>query len=88
MALDAEAHHGLAGRGDAVDHLLGPAVLDADHYRGSDIGIGARADQRAEMQVQVGAELQPPVRMRMAIVPLMLFATASHRAFDRSSTAG
>ena len=43
---------------------LGPAVLDADHDHGGDVGIGAGADQRAEMQVEVGAELQAAVGMR------------------------
>ena len=37
--------------------------MPIDDDRG-DVGIGARADQRAEMQVEIGAELQPPVRMR------------------------
>ena len=64
VALDAEADHRLAGLGDAVDDALGPAVLDADHDHGGDVGIGAGADQRAEVQIEVGAELQPAVGMR------------------------
>ncbi len=35
--------------------------MPIDDDRG-DVGIGAGADQRAEMQVEVGAELQPAVR--------------------------
>src|SRR5205814_8575047 len=38
---------------------------------GSDVRIRAGTDQRAEMQVQVGAELQPPIGMRQR-----------HRALD------
>ena len=56
--------HRLAGRGDAVDDLLRPAVLDADHDDRGDVRVAAGADQRAEVQVEVGAELQPAVRMR------------------------
>jgi hypothetical protein len=55
---------GLAGRGDAVRDLLGPAVLDADDDDRGDVRIAAGADQGAEVKVEVGAELQPPVRMR------------------------
>ena len=58
------ARHGLSGRGDAVDDLLRPLVLDADHDDRCDIGAGARADQRSEVQVEIGAELQTAVRMR------------------------
>ena len=64
VQLDAEAGHRLAGLGDAVDDALGPAVLDADHHHGGDVGVGAGADQRAEMQLEVGAELQAAVGMR------------------------
>ena len=64
VELDAEAHHRLSGRGDAVDHLLRPLLLDADHDDGGDVRVGAGADQRAEMEVEVGAELQPAIRMR------------------------
>ena len=64
VALDAEADDRLAGLGDAVDHPLGPAVLDADDDDGRHVGIGAGADQGAEMQVEVGAELQPAIGMR------------------------
>ena len=39
-------------------------VLDADHDDGGDVRVRAGADQRAEVQVEVGAELQPPVGMR------------------------
>jgi hypothetical protein len=64
VALDAEAGDRLAGRGDAVDHLLRPAVLDADDDDCGDVRVRARADQRAEVQVEVGAELQAPVGVR------------------------
>ena len=64
VAFDAEADHRLAGLGDAVDDTLGPAVLDADHDHRGDVRIGAGADQRLEVQVEVGAELQPAVGMR------------------------
>ena len=64
VALDAEAHHRLAGLGDAFDHAIGPAVLDADHHHGRDVRVGAGADERAEEQVEVGAELQAAVSVR------------------------
>ena len=64
VQFDAETGDRLAGLGDAVHHALGPAFLDADHHHRGDVRVGARADQRAEMQVEVGAELQPAVRMR------------------------
>ena len=54
----------LAGLGDAVDHALGPAVLDADHHHGGDVRVGAGADQRAEMQVEILAELQTAIGVR------------------------
>ena len=63
-AFDAEAGHRLAGLLDAVDDALGPAFLDADHHDRGDIGIGAGADQRAEKQIEVGAELQPAIGVR------------------------
>ncbi len=44
--------------------LLGPLFLDADHHHRGDVRVGPGADQRAEMQVEVGAELQPPVGVR------------------------
>src|SRR5262249_1967485 len=64
VALDAEADHWLAGLGDAVDHALGPAVLDADDDGGSHVGVGAGADQCAEEEGEVGAELQPAIGVR------------------------
>ncbi len=64
VLLDAEAAHGLAGLGDAVDHLLGPFLLDADHHHRGHVGIRSGADQGAKVQIEVGAELQPPVGMR------------------------
>jgi hypothetical protein len=38
-------------------------ILDADDDNGRDVRIAAGADKRAKMQVEVGTELQPPVRM-------------------------
>jgi hypothetical protein len=64
MALDAEAGDRLAGGGDAVDDLLRPAVLDADHHHRRDVRVAAGADQGAEVQFQVGPELQPAVGVR------------------------
>ena len=71
VAFDAEADDRLAGLGDAVDHALGPAVLDADDDDGGDVRIGAGADQRAEMQIEVLAELQAAIGVRQR-----------HRALD------
>src|SRR5690606_23246928 len=64
VQFDAEAGDRLARLGDAFDDLVGPTLLDADHHDGRDIGVAANADQRAEMQVEVGAELQATVGMR------------------------
>ncbi len=64
VAFDAEEGHGFPRRGDAVGDPLRPAVLDTDHHHRGDIGIGPGADQRLEMQLQVRAELQPPIGMR------------------------
>jgi hypothetical protein len=57
VQLDAETLHRLAGFRDAVDDLLRPLVLDADDDDGGHVRVAAGADQRAEMQVEVGAEL-------------------------------
>jgi hypothetical protein len=64
VQLDAEARHGLARRPDAVDDLLRPLVLDADHHDRGHVRIRPGADQRAEVQLEVGAELQPAVGVR------------------------
>src|SRR5712691_4545403 len=64
VAFDAEEGHGLPRHGDAVGDPSRPAVLDADDHDCGDIGIGAGADQRLEMQLEIRAELQPPVGMR------------------------
>jgi len=69
VALDAEAGDRLAGGLDAVDDLLRPPILDADHHHRRHVRIGARADQRAEVQLQVRAELQPSVGCGIAIAP-------------------
>src|SRR6266480_2895833 len=64
VAFDAEGGDRFPRRGDAVGDPFCPAVLDADHHDCGDVGIGTGADQRLEMQVEIRAELQPPVRMR------------------------
>jgi hypothetical protein len=64
LLLDRELGDRLAGLADAVGDLLGPARLDADHHDGRDIGVGAGADDGAEMQLQVLAELQPAIGVR------------------------
>jgi hypothetical protein len=64
VLLDAEMRHRLAAGADAVGDLLRPGVLDADHHHRGDVRVGAGADERPEMQIQVGAELQPAVRVR------------------------
>ena len=39
-------------------------VLDADHDHGGDVRVRAGADQRAEMELEVLAELQPAIGVR------------------------
>src|SRR5690606_24497454 len=63
VQFDAEAGHGLAGGGNAVDHALGPAFFDADDDHGGHVGVAAGADQGAEVQFEVFAELQPAIRV-------------------------
>ncbi|MGF6986996.1 hypothetical protein QFZ99_006537 [Paraburkholderia atlantica] len=70
MQFDAEAHHRFAGLRNPIDDTLGPALLDTDYHHRRDVRIAACADQRAEMQFEVGAELQPPIRMRQRHGPL------------------
>lgn len=64
ILLDREARYGLSTRGDAVDDTLGPTRLDPDDDHGRDIGIGAGADQYAEVQINCHAELQPAIGVR------------------------
>src|SRR5690606_39597076 len=64
VQFDAEAGHGLAGGCNAIDDALGPAFFDADDDDGRDVGVAARADQGAEMQFQIFAELQAAVGVR------------------------
>ena len=45
MQLDAEADHRLARRGNALNHLLRPAILDPDHHHRRHIRVAAGADQ-------------------------------------------
>ncbi len=61
VALDAEADDRLAGPGDALDHAVGPLVLDADHHDGGDVRVRADPDQGAEVEIQILAELEPAV---------------------------
>ena len=61
VLLDREAGHRLAGLGDAVDDMLGPARLDPDHHHRGDVGVRARADHGAEVQLQILAELQATI---------------------------
>src|SRR6266704_5358480 len=70
VAFDAEEGHRFPRRGDSVGDALRPAVLDADHHRRGDVGIGPRPDQRLEVQLEVRAELQPPIGMRDRERPL------------------
>src|SRR6056297_2842100 len=64
VLLDREARYGFAGLGDAVDDLLRPAWLDADDYAGSHVRIRPRTDHGSEMEIEVRAELQPPIGVR------------------------
>ena len=64
VALDAEADDRLAGLGDAVDDPLRPAASMPMTTHGGDVRVGAGADQRAEVQLEVLAELQAPVGVR------------------------
>ena len=57
-------HRPIAGLGDPLDDLLRPARLDPDHHGRRHVGVGAGADDRAPEQLQVLAELKPPVGMR------------------------
>ena len=63
MPLNAEADNRLAGGGDAIDHDLGPAILDTDDDHRRDIRVRPRADQGPEMQVEILAELQATIGM-------------------------
>ena len=63
MLFDAEANDGLARFGNAFNHLLCPTVLNTDHHDSGDVGIAARANECAEMQIQIGTKLQAAVRM-------------------------
>ena len=68
--LDAVAGNGLAGLRDAFRHALRPALLDADNHHRGDVGVGAGADQGAEMQLQVRSELEPAIGVRNRHSPL------------------
>jgi hypothetical protein len=65
---------------------VGPLGLDADDHHGGHVGIGAGADQGAEKQFQVFAELKAAVGVGMALQPLVLKATFSQAELLRSSS--
>src|SRR3546814_2301955 len=64
VTLDGEAFHRLAGLANAVDHAAGPLRLDAADDDRGDVGALAGADQGAEVQLEVLAELQAPIVVR------------------------
>jgi hypothetical protein len=64
VAFNTKANNRLASFGDTVDNLLGPTVFNPDHHDSSDVGVAARTNQRAEVQVKVRTELQAAVRVR------------------------
>jgi hypothetical protein len=70
VPLDAEVSYRLSGRGDPVGNFFRPAIFDPDHHNRRHVRVRAGAYQRAEVQVQVGAKLQPPVGMRQRQRPL------------------
>ena len=71
VAFNTVANDGLAGFGNALNDLGGPTVFNPNHDHCCHVGVAASADQRAKVQVQVRAKLQPPVRVRYG-----------HAAFD------
>ena len=64
VSLDPEADDGLSGLGNSVDDDAGPAILDTDDHDRRDIGVRSGADQGAEMEFEIFAELQPAIGMR------------------------
>src|SRR5690606_13018178 len=71
VQLDPKPNDWLAGLGDALDDPVGPSFLDADDNNGSNVRIAPDADQRAEVELQVGSELEAAVSVRQC-----------HRALD------
>src|SRR5262249_28277013 len=63
-AFYAESRDRFSGRRDAVDHALGPTVLDADDHHGRHVGVCAGPGRRAEERVEVFAELQSAIGVR------------------------
>ena len=61
VLFDGETGHRFACRGDAVYNALRPLRFNADDHHSRHVGIAARADQGAEMQFQIFAELQTAV---------------------------
>lgn len=86
VQFDAEAHDRLAGGGDAVDHALGPAFLDADHHHRRHVRVAAGADEGAEVQFQVFAELQAAVGVRQGQRALDVVGDGLGRRIEMSST--
>ncbi len=61
---DRKSCYRLARLGDAVGNHFGPSRLNTDHDDSGNIGIGACANDGAEMQLQICAKLKPPIGMR------------------------
>ena len=64
VAFGGEGGDWLAGLCDAVSDPLGPIGLGADDDSRRDVGIAAGADQSAEEEFQISAELEATIRMR------------------------
>ena len=63
VLFDAETGNGLARPGNAVHHVLRPLFFNADDDDGGNVRVAARADQGAEVEIKVGAELETTIRM-------------------------
>src|SRR5262249_30338328 len=88
-ALDRETFDWLAGFGDAIDNVLGPAGLDADHDHSGNIRVAANTDHRSEEQLKVFAELQATVAVRKSHRALHVvghaFARGIRNVIDRKN---
>src|SRR5215510_8840368 len=63
MFFDGKTGDGLAGFRDAIDNPTRPGRLDTDDDAGCHVGVRPRTDERAEEQLEILTELQPPVGM-------------------------